>query len=279
MAKKKKLRAGVGAEADIITRYIAPKQPATNDKKHRSDIILIGRYEDEKKKIRYLFHLKCADDTEILQGSKQFIHISKEGDLSQIFEADIVVEEDEIEEPKIGWAKSRARKLLYKDVKEGNVALEAYGEDGKKTTDNKEVYMLHPEYTEWKYKKFSSRLGGIRKIIKAKNGRAEDDQKAFDKFVENNEVSTVSHKGYIQWQGSDAQRLLKKDIKDGILAKYTKENYPKNHKMEFWLTRPEYYNEFPLPVFRDKMRQEIRSAKYIHTLKVRGKAETYKYNN
>jgi hypothetical protein len=32
MAKKKKLRAGVGAEANIITRYIAPKQPATNDK-------------------------------------------------------------------------------------------------------------------------------------------------------------------------------------------------------------------------------------------------------
>ena len=122
-------------------------------------------------------------------------------------------------------------------------------------------------------------MAGIRRIIKAKNGRAEDDQKAFDKFVENNEVSTVSHKGYIQWQGSDAQRLLRKDIKDGTLEKYTKENYPKNHKMEFWLTRPEYYDELPLPVFRDKIRQEIRSAKYIHTLNVRGKAETYKYNN
>jgi hypothetical protein len=96
MAKKNKLRAGVGAEADIITRYIAPKQPATNDKKHQSDVILIGQYEDDdKQKIRYLFHLRCADDTEILHGSKQFIHISKEGDPSQIFEADIVAEEDE----------------------------------------------------------------------------------------------------------------------------------------------------------------------------------------
>jgi hypothetical protein len=72
---------------------------------------------------------------------------------------------------------------------------------------------------------------------------------------------------------------LKKDIKEGILEKYTKENYPENYKMEFWLTRPEYYDEFPLPVFRDKMRQEKRSTKYIHTLNVRGKAETYKYNN
>jgi hypothetical protein len=34
MAKIKKLRAGVGAEANIITRYISPKQPAMNDKKH-----------------------------------------------------------------------------------------------------------------------------------------------------------------------------------------------------------------------------------------------------
>jgi hypothetical protein len=124
MAKKKKLRAGVGVEADIITRYIAPKQPAAYDKKHQSVVILIGRYEDEKQKIRYLFHLKCADYTEILHGLKQYIHISKEGDHSQIFEADIVAEEDEIKEPKIGRAKSRARKFFYKDVKEGNVALE-----------------------------------------------------------------------------------------------------------------------------------------------------------
>jgi hypothetical protein len=55
MAKKKKLQAGVGAEANIITRYIDPKQPATNDKKNQSDVILIGRYEDEKQKYVIFF--------------------------------------------------------------------------------------------------------------------------------------------------------------------------------------------------------------------------------
>jgi hypothetical protein len=86
----------------------------------------------------------------------------------------------------------------------------------------------------------------------------------------------MSHKGYIQWQGSESQKLFKNDVKTGVWAKYTKDNYPKNHKMEFWLTRPEYYDAFPLHVFCDKMRQEIGTAKYLYTLKARGKKETYK---
>jgi hypothetical protein len=282
MAKKKNsLRAGIEAEADILTKMIRPKV-AVPHKDHRSRVVLIDRVE-EKGKYRFTFHFVGADETQF-NGSAQYVSIIKEGDPLLFFS---VIEtnnnnnnnnnNDKFKEPEIGWAKSRARKLLYMDVKTGMVPLDAMV-DRKRTTDNKDVFIMHEEYASWSYKKFSSRLAGIRRIIKTKNGRAEDDQKAFDKFVENNEVSTVSHKGYIQWQGSDAQRLLKKDIKDGTLEKYTKENYPKNHKMQFWLTRPEYYDEFPLPVFRDKIRQEIGSAKYIHTLKVRGKQATYKYN-
>jgi hypothetical protein len=180
------------------------------------------------------------------------------------------------EEPEIGWAKSRATKLLYMDVKTGIVPSDAIV-DRKRTTDNNHVFIMHEEYASWSYKKFSSRLAGIRRIIKSKNGRAEDDQKAFDKFFENNEVSTMSHKGYIQWQGSEAQWLLKKNIADGVLEEYTKEKY-KHHRLAFWLTRPAYYDEFPLNAFRDKINQETRTAKYLHTLKVRGKAATYEYN-
>ena len=41
MAKKPKLRPGVGARATILTRYIKPKQPLVGgDKKGRSEIIL-----------------------------------------------------------------------------------------------------------------------------------------------------------------------------------------------------------------------------------------------
>ena len=55
-----------------------------------------------------------------------------------------------------------------------------------------------------------------------------------------------------QWQGSRAQKLLNKDIKNGVLEKYMKDKY-RFPKMEYWLTRPEFYDEFPLHVFCDKI--------------------------
>ena len=137
---------------------------------------------------------------------------------------------------------------------------------------------MHPEYALWDFDAFPCQLAGIRKIIKNRNARAEDDQAAFDKFVKNNEISIFSHQGFIQWQGSDAQKLLKKDIKNGVLEKYTKDKY-KHPKMEYWLSRPEFYDKFPLNVFHDKIQQEILTGKYWHTMKVKGKTETYKYNN
>ena len=60
------------------------------------------------------------------------------------------------------------------------------------------------------YKKFPGRLAGVRKIIKRKNTRADEDRAMFDKFVENNPISYFSQKGYIQWQGYESQRLIKK---------------------------------------------------------------------
>ena len=70
----------------------------------------------------------------------------------------------EFKEPKIGWQKLKARKLLYQDVAEGRVHLEAII-DGKRTTDYAAVYAMHAEYSEWDFEKFSCRLAGIRKII------------------------------------------------------------------------------------------------------------------
>ena len=43
---KKKLHAGTGAEASILTRFIKPKQPLPlGNKDHRSDIILDDKFE------------------------------------------------------------------------------------------------------------------------------------------------------------------------------------------------------------------------------------------
>ena len=98
------------------------------------------------------------------------------------------------------------------------------------------------------------------------------DQEAFELFVQNNPILYYSHKGYIQWQGSDQQRLLKKDIEDVIVEQF------ESRKQDLWLSRPEYH-VFPLRVFRDKIKQEIRTAKYLYTLKKKGKKSACKYSS
>jgi hypothetical protein len=64
-------------------------------------------------------------------------------------------------------------------------------------------------------------------------------------------------------QGSEAQELLKQDMEARLHETLGKE--------ELFDLRSEYYLNFPLSVFRDKIYQEVRTAKYLHTIKERGK--------
>ena len=91
MAKTKKhqrkQRAGKGAIGEILTRYIKPKiSPMPDDKKHRSRIILVDRYE-EKEKLRYSFRFEGGDETELFNAShNKFVTIIKEGDPLLLFD-------------------------------------------------------------------------------------------------------------------------------------------------------------------------------------------------
>jgi hypothetical protein len=40
--------------------------------------------------------------------------------------------------------------------------------------------------------------------------------------------------------------------------------------MKLWESRREYFEQFPLDAFRDKIKQEVRTAKYLHTCKTKG---------
>ena len=106
--------------------------------------------------------------------------------------------------------------------------------------------------------------------MKGKTSRADEDQEAFDRFVRNNEVSFFSKKGYIQWQGSESQRLLLEDIEAGKLEEFA------GNKKDWYLSRPEFYNEFPLKVFREKINQEVGTAKFLHTMKEKRKQKMRK---
>jgi hypothetical protein len=79
--------------------------------------------------------------------------------------------------------------------------------------------------------------------------RTKDDKEDFKNYKQNHLPSSFSHKGYIQWQGSKAQKLLEEDMEAGI--------HEQPGKKEFWGSRPKYYESFLLAAFRDKIYQEI----------------------
>ena len=192
----------------------------------------------------------------------RYVKVVREGEPSQFFNDVLADNNVKFVEPKIKWRNSAAKKKLYDDVNNGIVPLDSKG-PGKMTL--KDIYLTRLEYAAYDFKKFSSWLNSIRKSIKGLASRANQDQEAFDLFVQNNEVSLFSKKGYIQWQGSESQRLLLKDIEAGKLEEFA------GNKKDWYLSRPEFYNEFPLNVFRDKIKQEVGTAKYLHTLKEKGK--------
>ena len=261
--------AGKGAEALILTRYIKPPQPTQNNKE-RSTIILADRFMNEKGTVCYRFKYPLDDDTQPLMfATAHYAKVVKEGERSLFFDElpvrnKTTKQEKKFIEPKITWRKSIARKKLYKDVHNGVIPLESK-EGGNNKMKLGDIYNMHPEYSAYDYKRFSQRVSKIRHQIQEEFGRADEDQEAFDLFVQNNEVSLFSKKGYIQWQGSESQRLLWDDIEAGKLQEFA------GNKKDWYQSRPEYYDEFPLKVFRDKIDQETRTAKYFHTLKVKGK--------
>ena len=156
------------------------------------------------------------------------------------------------------WATSKARELLKKDLLEGKVPL--FPTTGVST---EQIYAMRPEFAEYAYEKFPSRLSSLRGAVRKRLKRADDDRASFERYVQNHTISHFNHAGLIQYQGSDAQEFLKNDIELGL--------HLRQSKQALWASRPEYYLNFPLHVFRDKLQQEIRTAKYLYTLKVRGK--------
>ena len=58
-------------------------------------------------------------------------------------------------------------------------------------------------------------------------------------------------------------RAYKKDIAENLHVTMVKQG--------LYGLRPEYYENFPLKDFRDKIYQEVRTTKYLHTINVKGK--------
>jgi len=254
----RKLKAGKGARASILTRFIKPKQPIPNgDNNHRSNIILDSRFVNQKGQKYYYFTLEDNENGELLYGSEQYTKIIEEADT--FFEGEYNTLHVKFEEPDTPWSESDARSLLLQDLIDGKVPLEP------KSMSLQEIWSMHTvEYSLYDYEKFSGRVSSLRGIVKLLKRRKEQDQIAFNKFIDKHKKpSTHSSKGYIQWQGSDAQKQAIQDIKNGLLESM---GYKK-----LYMDRDVYIEQFPFEDWSDKMRQEISKSKFIHSLKVLGK--------
>ena len=190
-------------------------------------------------------NLPPVDDSSLLKDD----NASKESSL----ECDL----PESKEPEIPWAESKTRELLLQDIIDEVVPREPCSSMPSQT-----IFTSRPEYAEYGYEKFCSRLSRLRVQVKREVKRSDDDLAAFNNFKANNIAHAVTAHGYPEWEGSDAQKQLKKDIDDG----YHDLLEPK----ELWLFR-EVYDDFPLVVFKDHIYQEVKTRKYLHTLEVKGK--------
>ena len=266
--KDRPKRPGKGAKASLLTKYIRPKQQIPQGQhSHRSSVVLVGRYDGDKggKPIYQFRFLSDSDNDPILHANSQWITVEEEGQECDFFENEGPrgrQPDGSFIEPETKWQESKAYTLLYHDLVKARVPVHPRDDNNKIIMTWKEIYEMRPEYAQYDPDKFDGRLRGVRKIVKREQSRADNDQAAFDLYKANHPVSVNSHYGYVQWQGSEAQKLLKIDIDAG--------RHNSMKKKALWLSRPEYHNEFPLKVFRDKIDQEERTAKYLHTIKVKG---------
>ena len=101
--------------------------------------------------------------------------MTEEGDVERLFD-----DEGEGEDGRIKWADSEARRLLYEDVKNGDI---------DDTMAVKDVYVQRPEFAAYDFEKFSSRLKTIKSSINKLKARADDDERAFQQYVSNHPIS------------------------------------------------------------------------------------------
>ena len=146
------------------------------------------------------------------------------------------------------WRDNAARKLLEQDIMNGVIPLT------NAEMSARVVHGLRPEFTQLPYDSFPRRLQALRTACKAKLDRGITDAAAFEHDRKFDQRPTFASLGLPRWEGSDAQRLLKADITEGVHLHMT--------PYELHGTRDEY-KVFSLTVFRGHIHQEVKRRKFM----------------
>ena len=152
-------------------------------------------------------------------------------------------------EKELEWKNSKAKKLLWKDLMNEDIPLDAH------EMSPEDVYLQRPEFSDFPYEQFRDRLNYLRKrIIEDKKLSASDSAAlAHDRRI--HPKKATNHRGEPRWEGSEAERLLKLDMDN---KKHEVMKPKKLHQ-----SRKEYYENYPLSVFRGHIYQEEKSRKFM----------------
>ena len=168
-----------------------------------------------------------------------------------------IVKENE-EDEGIAWDNSAAKAHLKECFEDGVIPID-YKQGEKPLPAAKRVWDEHcAGHAAFEGMVFNSifqrRLEGISKNHNSKKARCAEDLKAFKQHRAKCPIRSHNDFGMPRWEGSEAERLMKKDMKEGKHAGLKPE--------EFRATRPTVFGVIPLPVFRDHIYQELKLWKF-----------------
>ena len=252
----------------MLTRFIKPAQPIQQGRDHRSYVVLEEEDKDDKGKKIYRFYYDGDEEKKMMWANYRYLKVEKEGKPELLFGGPGEARVDGFKEPRIKWQHSKARRLLVDDVKDGNVEFD---DDDNPLLPIKDIFSMHPEYADYDFERFEERLLAIWEKYKAERDRAAEDLAAFEEFMEYNEVKLFNRQGTIQWQGSEAQAQALVDLAENNIKDYGYKHVFQSNAV--------YHENFPYGLWKEYMKQEIRTKKYLHTVKVRDLQKKQKREN
>lgn len=148
------------------------------------------------------------------------------------------------------WKKSAARDILYDMIVDGVIP-------GKDDITPKEVFEKYckdldefKHFQDYKELKFAEKLRATRERAAKKSSRSKEDANflAHDRQVF--PAPIMDTKGFALWKGSKAQELLRKAIEKG--------DHNKKKPKVLYEEQAEWYENYTLDYFRDRIYQEIK---------------------
>ena len=147
-------------------------------------------------------------------------------------------------EPKWGWENSWAKEILREAIKCGDITSDH-------TYD--EMHVWHPEVEKTDRQKLPGRVRGLRQQVDQDKTAAQSDAIALAHDRKLFPIPDTNYRGEPRWQGSNAEKILKSDIKDGKHLLCKPSEYYQLHKE---------YEPYSVDVIRAHIYQEVKFQKY-----------------